>query len=128
MAVARLPVAGADRLDALQRLIADRGHGLVDASTVQIEALSYPSFAAIGRPEPFTDRNRNGIRDVGEPYADVNGNGRWDTDQGAAGPGRAGDVVVYRITYQTRDVAALLRPVVGVITHTATVAVRNEPG
>lgn len=124
---ARLPVVGVDRLDALRRLIADRGRGLVDASTVQVEALSYPSFVAIRQPEPFTDTNRNGSRDPGEPYADLNGNGRWDADRGRAGTGGPDDVVVYRVTYQTRDVAALLRPVVGAITHTATVAVRNEP-
>jgi len=28
--------------------------------------------------EPFTDANRNGVRDTGEPYEDLDGNGMWD--------------------------------------------------
>ncbi|QTN33380.1 hypothetical protein HZ994_14000 [Akkermansiaceae bacterium] len=30
--------------------------------------------------EPFTDANRNGVRDSGEPYEDLNGNGIWDAN------------------------------------------------
>jgi len=67
-AAARLPIAPAadpqgDRLDALRRLIAERTHGLVDAGRVRIDVLAYPSFAAIGQPEPFTDTNHNGVHD-----------------------------------------------------------------
>jgi len=129
-AAARLPIAPAadpqgDRLDALRRLIAERTHGLVDAGRVRIDVLAYPSFAAIGQPEPFADANGNGVRDPGEAYADLNRNGRWDADQGSAGAGDAGDI--YRIRYRTRDLTGLARPILGPVTRTATVAVRNEP-
>jgi Flp pilus assembly protein TadG len=55
---------------------------------------SYASFGNIA-PEPFTDTNRNGQRDPGECFTDVNGNGVWDADAGVAGNGGAGDMVVY---------------------------------
>ena len=55
---------------------------------------SYATFGTIA-PEPFTDTNRNGIRDAGECFTDVNGNGVWDADGGVAGNGGAGDMVVY---------------------------------
>jgi hypothetical protein len=117
----------ATRLDTIRQMIADNTYGLVDMSKVRIDAEVYPSFAAIGQPEPFTDKNHNGVRDAGEPYTDVNGNGKWDSDQGSPGAGNAGDIVLYRITYQTKGVTGLMQPILGAITHTATVAVRNEP-
>jgi hypothetical protein len=55
---------------------------------------SYATFSTIA-PEPFTDTNRNGIRDAGECYTDVNGNSQWDADAGIAGNGGAGDMVIY---------------------------------
>ena len=96
-------------------------------SKVQIDVEVYPSFAAIGQPEPFTDTNHNGVHDPGEAYTDVNGNGKWDSDQGSAGTGNAGDIVLYKSTYQTKGITGLMQPILGTITHTATVAVRNEP-
>ncbi len=32
--------------------------------------------------EPYTDSNRNGVRDTGEPFEDINGNGVWDANIG----------------------------------------------
>lgn len=58
---------------------------------------SYSTFGAIA-PEPFTDSNRNGIRDAGECFTDVNGNGAWDADAGILGNGGASDMVVYTAT------------------------------
>jgi Flp pilus assembly protein TadG len=119
--------AQATRLDTIKQMIADNTYGLVDMSKVQIDVEVYPSFAAIGQPEPFTDTNHNGVHDPGEAYTDVNGNGKWDSDQGSAGTGNAGDIVLYKITYQTKGITGLMQPILGTITHTATVAVRNEP-
>jgi hypothetical protein len=117
----------ATRIDSIKQMIADRTYGFVDMSKVQVTVEVYPSFAAIGKPEPYTDTNHNGVHDPGEPYTDVNGNGQWDTDQGSAGAGGSGDIVLYKITYQTKGTTALMQPILGTITHTATVAVRNEP-
>jgi Flp pilus assembly protein TadG len=61
---------------------------------------SYATFGNIA-PEPFTDSNRNGVRDAGECFTDVNGNSTWDADAGIAGNGGASDMVVYtaQMTY-----------------------------
>lgn len=58
---------------------------------------SYASFGYIS-PEPFTDTNKNGVRDAGECYTDVNGNKTWDADPGTSGQGGASDSVVYTMT------------------------------
>ncbi len=34
--------------------------------------------------EPYTDANRNGVRDSGEAFQDLNGNGVWDANSGEA--------------------------------------------
>lgn len=62
--------------------------------------LNYSNFSAIA-PEPFVDANASGVRDPGECFTDVNGNGRWDDDAGRSGQGGANDVTVYtaEITY-----------------------------
>lgn len=57
---------------------------------------NYDNYSEIG-PEPFTDTNHNGIRDKGECYSDVNGNGQWDSDPGAVGQGGANDVTYYKM-------------------------------
>ena len=30
--------------------------------------------------EPYEDRNRNGMREDNEPFRDINGNGKWDSE------------------------------------------------
>jgi len=57
---------------------------------------NYDNYTEIG-PEPFTDTNHNGVRDKGECYSDVNGNGQWDSDPGVAGQGGANDVTYYKM-------------------------------
>ncbi|MBN8850192.1 MAG: pilus assembly protein, partial [Sphingomonas sp.] len=49
-------------------------------------------------PEPFVDSNHNGVRDAGECFTDINGNGVWDSDPGANGQGGASDVTMYTMT------------------------------
>lgn len=118
---------GVTREDRIRALITERTFGLVDLDRATIETLTYPSFADIGRPERFTDSNRNGRHDAGEAYDDTNGNGRWDADMGRPGSGGACDIVLYVVTYETGAITSLLRSVMGPINHRATVAARNEP-
>ena len=63
---------------------------------------NYNKFSNVGKFEPFTDSNSDGVRQVGECYSDVNGNSQWDADQGASGVGGASDVGFYtiRVTYK----------------------------
>lgn len=103
---------------------------LLDADRLELETLVYPNFESIGRPEPFTDANGNGVYDPGEPFVDVNGNGSRDVDMGAAGLGGPNAVVLYRVRYPWRPMTPLLRgllPDGGRIELRASYAVRNEP-
>lgn len=101
--------------------------GLVTLSSSNLTTLVYPSFDDVGEPEPFTDSNGNGSYDAGEPFTDVNGNGQWDSDMGAAGLGGPGDIVVYRVNYDWGFVTRYLEDLIGDITLTGSIAVRNEP-
>ena len=91
--------AGVSRADKVLEIVADRTYGLIDMDNVDMETLVYESFADIGKPEPFTDQDGNLVYNAGEPFVDINGNGQWDADMGAAGLGGPSDVVVYRLTY-----------------------------
>ncbi|MGQ7791251.1 TadE/TadG family type IV pilus assembly protein [Faunimonas sp. B44] len=103
---------------------------IIDPEKVRISSYAYEDFASIGEPEPFVDANANGIRDDGENYTDLNGNGRYDLDRGVSGYGGSRAVVVYTVTYPWRFVTPLIGPLFGedrTITLTARAAVKNEP-
>lgn len=101
--------------------------GLIDAGDISINTQTYPSFEAVGEPEPYDDLNLSGGWETGEPFVDVNGNGTWDQDMGEAGLGGPGDVVLYEVGYKWGLLTALLKPLIGDVTFRSTVAVRNEP-
>jgi hypothetical protein len=117
---------GVTREERIRQIIDERTLGFVDMDEATIRTLIYGSFEDIGRPEPFTDGNRNGRPDPGE-YTDVNGNGQWDDDMGRAGLGGPDDIVLYEVEYATVGMTGLMRPILGRIIHRAAVAVRNEP-
>ncbi len=123
--------AGITREQRILDIIAEHTIGLVDIGQAEITTLIYPDFDGIGDPEPYTDDSpANGSYDVGESFVDVNGNGQWDEDMGAAGAGDSGDIVVYRITYDWEMLTGLLDAFIGqngAIQLTANVAVQNEP-
>ena len=97
-------------------------------ATFSSTRLSYASYANTA-PEPFTDTNNNGIRDPGECYTDVNGNGQWDSNPGMSGQGGASDTTIYTMTI----VYPRLFPVAGLIgmsptqTLTAKTLLKNQP-
>lgn len=67
-------------------------------ATVEFKRTSYRGYSAVGKPEDFTDSNGNKTCDKGEPFEDMNNNGKWDTDQGKSSMGGARDVVLYKVT------------------------------
>jgi Flp pilus assembly pilin Flp len=108
--------------------------GIIDPNKVTMTMLQYSDFSKIGQPEPFTDNCQpdsttcNGKYDPGESYKDINGNLQWDADQGKAGPGGNGALVVYELTYKWDPVFSItklfhLTP----INLSARIIVRNEP-
>jgi Bacterial Ig-like domain (group 1) len=62
--------------------------------------------------EPFYDANCNGTYDDGEDFIDLNGNGRFDTDQGSGSPACGDQIVVFANTCTTfsAHTSALLLP------------------
>ncbi|WP_218048612.1 TadE/TadG family type IV pilus assembly protein [Curvivirga aplysinae] len=119
------------RLEAIIQIIEDKTIGLVDMDTAQIDILTYESFGQIGEGEAYIDGDGNGQYDLGETYTDENDNGIWDSDVGNAGPGDAGDVVLYRIRYDWPIIAGYAKNFLGnddgKLPLSASVAVRNEP-
>lgn len=67
-------------------------------ATITFKRTAYKSFSSQGKAEDYTDTNKNGRCDMGEPFEDVNENGTWDQDRGKAGLGSARDIVVYLVT------------------------------
>jgi Flp pilus assembly pilin Flp len=121
-------IPGVTREERVLDIVGDKTYGLVDMDLVGIDTLVYESFDDIGQPEPIEDANLNLVYDTGELFTDVNGNGQWDADMGAAGLGGPSDVVVYRVTYAWGIMTPLIRSVIGEsVLHASSVAVRNEP-
>jgi Flp pilus assembly protein TadG len=122
---------GATREARILDIVSRNTAGLVDMNSASVETLIYPSFGDIGGAEPFIDSDpANGSYDAGETFTDVNGNGEWDPDMGAAGIGGPGDVVVYRLSYDWSLLTPMLTGVIGEggkIRLAASVVVRNEP-
>ena len=119
---------GETRQDRVLQIVGEKTYGLVDLDAVVIETLVYDTFSDIGEPEPWDDTIPNGAYDAGEDFTDVNGNGVWDADMGAAGLGGPSDVVVYSISYNWGMITPIMREVLGVSARRmSSVAVRNEP-
>lgn len=122
---------GVSREERILQIVEDRTNGIVDMQTATVSQLIYPSFGDVGKPEPYDDSNPvNGSYDLGESFQDINGNGVWDADMGAAGAGGPGAVVLYTIAVDWPAMTPLFAPFMGTggkIRMGASVAVRNEP-
>lgn len=122
---------GMTREQRLLQIVSDHTIGLVDMDEAVVTYKVYPSFSDIGKPEPFTDNApANGAYDAGEAFQDINGNGQWDSDMGAAGLGGPGDIVLYTIEFDWAMTTPLVSPLMGTggkLALKSSVAVRNEP-
>jgi hypothetical protein len=89
---------------------------------------SYEKFG-YARPEPFTDGNKNGIRDPKECFDDVNANGAWDVDPGANGIGGDSDAVIYTVTINYPRIFPLFAMLgwSGSATATEATVLKNQP-
>ncbi|WP_315763330.1 TadE/TadG family type IV pilus assembly protein [Sphingomonas sp. Y38-1Y] len=84
---------------------------LANNATLDIKRRYYRTFsdAAAARAEDWTDTNRNGRCDKGEPYEDANNNGVWDADGGNDGQGGAKDATVVTVTVTYPRMTPLLK-------------------
>lgn len=73
-----------------------------DGGKVEIITKAYSGkFGDVGEGEPFNDVNGNGKWDTGEPYTDIVANGKYDSDMGENGSiGGVGQVVSYTARYK----------------------------
>lgn len=121
----------AARATSIVAIINKHGGGLINISTSDVDTQIYPNFQAIGQPEPFTDTPvLNGVYDPGEPFTDINCNTVWDADQGLAGLGAGGEVVLYTVTFAKPSITGLFDPIIGNggnFLLGASIAIRNEP-
>jgi hypothetical protein len=121
-------VTGLSRQQTIINSINSRTAGLLNPALITITTTIYPNFDNVNDPEPYTDSNHNGHHDNGEAFTDINGNGVWDSDMGAAGLGNPGDVVVYNISYPWHIFTPLIGAFLGnPFTITVRAVVRNEP-
>ncbi len=120
---------GLTREQTIRAEIERRAAPFLDPDLVQISSLTYGNFDQIGRPEPWNDANGDGAPDLGE-YTDINGNGRYDRDMGAAGAGGAGSVVVYVVSYPWRMLTPMVGRIMGqdgIVLLSSRAVVKNEP-
>lgn len=96
---------------------------------VGVDIAVYKTFST-AYPEVYTDLNRNGRYDLGEPYTDRNRNGRWDPAVPlTSSMGGPGDVVAIKVTYPRQMLFGAAGSMWGLsrfLDMTATTVVRNE--
>ncbi|WP_336978092.1 TadE/TadG family type IV pilus assembly protein [Altererythrobacter fulvus] len=91
--------SGTSQKDVIDQYVRDQLRPIaISNPTYTIERKNYSSFADVGRPEDFTDSNKNDKYDSNECFVDENGNNSWDGDVGKGGQGGANDVVLYTVT------------------------------
>lgn len=123
--------SGMSQQDYIYGIVQSRVTGILTPAQLQITSKSYANLAVVGQPEPCISPPStpcNGTPDVN--YVDVNHNGQWDADQGAAGLGTSGDIVVYTVTYPWKIMTPIMLSYLGTngtFTLTSSSIVRNEP-
>lgn len=82
----------------IDKSVEEAVRGVVYHAELEFDRKSYASFADVSRPEDYSDIDKDGSCNNGEPFEDANGNGTWDQDRGSAGQGGARDAVLYTVT------------------------------
>jgi len=123
---ATLEGAGTAAIDAHMRDVIDN---LVPTATIAFDRRSYSAFDGVARPEDFTDGDNDGTCNHGEPFEDLNGNGRWDADRGRSGNGGARDAVLYTVTVVYPRLFPFMRTIglSQTVTARASTVLRNQP-
>lgn len=123
--------SGLSQQEYIYNIVKSRVSGLLDPSLVQISSKSYVGFSVVGQPEPCISPPASPCNGTpGVNFVDVNHNGVWDPDQGAAGLGASGDIVLYTVTYPWPIMTPLMLSYMGtngVFPLTSSAIVKNEP-
>ena len=102
---------------------------IAPGATLSFDRESYANFTNTKMPEDYTDTDSDGACDNNEPFADTNGNGVWDADQGLAGNGGARDTILYKVTvtYPRLFPVARLINQSNTMAMSAVMILRNQP-
>lgn len=118
-----------DRL-ALDAAVTNAVKAIAPDAKVTFSRSYFQNFSNVGRPEDWSDLNTNGKCDNGEPFEDVNGNGRWDQKPGLGGIGAARDAVLYQVGIKYPRLFPIAGMIPGQSTTmdmTAVTVLRNQP-
>jgi Flp pilus assembly pilin Flp len=104
-------------------------HAIVPQAEMTFSRRAYSSFNDVHRAEDYTDIDRNGACNDGEPFEDANDNGQWDQDRGSDGGGGARDAVLYvvQVSYPRAFAAAQVVGLSPTFTTEAVTVLRNQP-
>ena len=123
--------SGMSQQDYIYGVVQNRVSGILTPAQLQITSKSYANLAVVGKPEPCVSPPATPCNGTpGINFVDVNHNGIWDSDQGAAGLGTSGDIVVYTVTYPWKIMTPIMLSYLGTngtFTLTSSSIVRNEP-
>lgn len=118
-------------LGAIDDRVRAQVRALAANSTITITRKSYRTFSDVqaARAEDWTDTNKNGRCDAGEPYTDANSNNNWDADGGNAGQGGAKDRTLMQVTVSYPRLLPLsgFIPIPRNVSITASTVLQNQP-
>lgn len=116
--------------DAIDANVTKAVQAVAPNAVLQFERQSYNDFANVNRGEDFNDLDDDGVCNNGEPYEDINANGKWDAIVGNEGFGSARDAVLYTVTATYRrafPIYALMPGQTEDFTLRASTVLRNQP-
>jgi len=85
---------------AIDNKVKAQATAIANNAAITISRRYYRTFSAASaaKAESYTDTNKDGKCDNGEPFQDDNNNGVWDSDGGDSGQGGAKDRTVYTVS------------------------------
>jgi len=120
-----------DAQDALDTKVKVQVKAIANNADIAITRRFYRTFsdAAAAKAETWTDTNKDGKCDNGEPFEDDNNNGVWDADGGDAGQGGAKDRTLYTVSVSYPRFFPLYRIIGGSSTTriSASTILENQP-
>ena len=121
--------AVAGNTDAIDAKVSAAVHVIVPDARLTFSRRAYSSFSDVHRAEDYTDIDKNGACNDGEPFEDANGNGMWDQDRGKDDMGGARDAVLYTVTvsYPRAFPVMKLLGFSDTVSTTARTVLRNQP-
>ncbi len=123
--------ADTDRIDQIDAIVTSQVKALNQSVTPTFTRRYYRTFAdaSAAKAEPWTDTDKDGTCDNGEPYEDDNNNAVWDKDGGNSGQGGAKDRTLYTVNLSYPHLFPIYDFIGGSgnVSLTATTVLENQP-